>query len=61
VPVLATLVRPLEDLALAEESMHEAFAMALESWTLAGIRNTPRPSLIAKARFKAIDAIHLRA
>ena len=32
--VLATLVRLLGDLDLAEESMHEAFAAALESWTL---------------------------
>jgi predicted RNA polymerase sigma factor len=31
--VLATLVRLLGDLDLAEESMHEAFAAALESWT----------------------------
>ena len=30
--VLATLVRLLGDLDLAEESMHEAFAAALESW-----------------------------
>ena len=32
--VLATLVRLLGDLDLAEESMHEAFAAALESWPL---------------------------
>ena len=30
--VLATLVRLLGDLDLAEESMHEAFAAALDSW-----------------------------
>ena len=30
--VLATLVRLLGDLDLAEEAMHEAFAAALESW-----------------------------
>src|SRR6266536_1628277 len=44
--VLATLVRLLGDLDLAEESMHEAFAAALESWTLAGIPDKPRPWLI---------------
>ena len=41
--VLATLLRLLGDLDLAEESMHEAFAAALESWTLAGIPDKPRP------------------
>jgi RNA polymerase sigma-70 factor (ECF subfamily) len=59
--VLATLVRLLGDLDLAEESMHEAFAAALESWTLAGIPDKPRPWLISTARFKAIDVIRRRA
>src|SRR5499427_9172001 len=59
--VLATLVRLLGDLDLAEESMHEAFAAALESWTLAGIPDRPRPWLISTARFKAIDAMRRRA
>src|SRR5499425_3073471 len=59
--VLATLVRLLGDLDLAEESMHEAFAAAMESWTLAGIPDKPRPWLISTARFKAIDAMRRRA
>jgi RNA polymerase sigma-70 factor (ECF subfamily) len=59
--VLATLVRLLGDLDLAEESMHEAFAAALESWTLAGIPDKPRPWLISTARFKAIDSMRRRA
>jgi RNA polymerase sigma-70 factor, ECF subfamily len=59
--VLATLVRLLGDLDLAEESMHEAFAVALESWALTGIPDNPRPWLISTARFKAIDAIRRRA
>src|SRR3974377_1827957 len=59
--VLATLVRLLGDLDLAEESMHEAFAAALESWTQAGIPGKPRPWLISTARFKAIDAMRRRA
>jgi RNA polymerase sigma-70 factor (ECF subfamily) len=58
--VLATLVRLLGDLDLAEESMHEAFAAALESWSLAGIPTNPRPWLISTARFKAIDAMRRR-
>src|ERR1044071_9986275 len=59
--VLATLVRRLGDLDLAEESMHEAFAAALESWPQTGIPEQPRPWLISTARFKAIDAIRRRA
>ena len=59
--VLATLVRLLGDLDLAEESMHEAFAAALESWKLDGIPAKPRPWLISTARFKAIDALRRRA
>src|SRR5262249_40666898 len=59
--VLATLVRLLGDLDLAEEAMHEAFAAALEFWSLTGIPDNPRPWLISTARFKAIDAIRRRA
>src|SRR6266700_5818462 len=59
--VLATLVRLLGDLDLAEESMHEAFATALESWQQAGIPDNPRPWLISTARFKAIDTLRRRA
>src|ERR1700751_3626994 len=59
--VLATLVRLLGDLDLAEEAMHEAFAAALESWPQTGIPDKPRPWLISTARFKAINAIRRRA
>src|SRR5215475_9542634 len=59
--VLATLVRLLGDLDLAEEAMHEAFAAALESWPKTGIPDSPRPWLISTARFKAIDTMRRRA
>ena len=59
--VLATLVRLLGDLDLAEEAMHEAFAAALESWPRTGIPDKPRPWLISTARFKAIDTLRRRA
>src|SRR5690349_18218763 len=59
--VLATLVRLLRDLDLAEEAMHEAFAAALEFWPQIGIPDSPRPWLISTARFKAIDAMRRRA
>src|SRR5215813_7713778 len=58
--VLATLVRLLGDLDLAEEAMHEAFAAALASWPQTGIPDKPRPWLISTARFKAIDAMRRR-
>src|SRR5574337_1238072 len=59
--VLATLVRLLGDLDTAEEAMHEAFAVALESWPETGIPEKPRPWLISTARFKAIDGMRRRA
>src|SRR5467141_3477335 len=59
--VLATLVRLIGDLELAEEAMHEAFAAALESWPETGIPDKPRPWLISTARFKAIDRMRRRA
>jgi RNA polymerase sigma-70 factor (ECF subfamily) len=59
--VLATLVRLVGDLDLAEESMHEAFAAALEFWSQTGFPDKPRPWLISTARFKAIDVIRRRA
>ena len=58
--MLATLVRLLGDLDLAEEAMHEAFAAALESWPQTGIPEKPRPWLISTGRFKAIDVIRRR-
>src|ERR1700676_2097267 len=59
--VLATLVRLLGDLDLAEEAMHEAFAAALESWPQTGVPEKPRPWLISTGRFKAIDRMRRRA
>ena len=59
--VLATLVRLLGDLDLAEEAMHDAFATALDSWSQTGIPEKPRPWLISTARNKAIDGIRRRA
>ena len=59
--ILATLVRLLGDLDIAEEAMHEAFAAALDTWPQTGIPDNPRPWLISTARFKAIDGIRRRA
>ena len=59
--ILATLIRLLGDLDLAEEAMHEAFAAALSVWPQSGVPGNPRPWLISTARFKAIDTLRRRA
>src|SRR5271169_5694539 len=59
--ILATLVRLLGDLDVAEEAMHEAFAAAFDTWPQAGVPDKPRPWLISTARFKAIDRMRRRA
>ena len=59
--ILATLVRLLGDLDLAEEVMHEAFAAALETWPQTGLPDKPRPWLISAGRFKAIDVMRRRS
>jgi RNA polymerase sigma-70 factor, ECF subfamily len=59
--ILATLIRLLGDLDLAEEAMHEAFAAALSLWPQNGVPDNPRPWLISTARFKAIDTLRRRA
>lgn len=40
--VLATLLRQLRDLELAEEALHEAFRAAMEQWPRDGIPSNPR-------------------
>jgi RNA polymerase sigma-70 factor (ECF subfamily) len=59
--ILATLVRLLGDLDIAEEAMHEAFAAAMDRWPQTGVPDRPRPWLISTARFKAIDGMRRRA
>jgi RNA polymerase sigma-70 factor, ECF subfamily len=59
--ILATLVRLLGDLDVAEEAMHEAFTAALSLWPTSGVPGNPRPWLISTARFKAIDTLRRRA
>ncbi|MGE9289993.1 MAG: sigma factor, partial [Puniceicoccales bacterium] len=55
--VLATLIRILGDIDMAEEAMQEAFLAALRSWESKGIPGKPAEWLISAGRFKAIDAI----
>lgn len=58
--VFATLVRLLRDFDLAEEAMHEAFALALTQWAETGVPENPRAWLVSTGRFKAIDALRRR-
>ena len=59
--VFATLVRILGDFDLAEDALHDAFAVALEKWPGEGVPRNPRAWLISAGRFKAIDVIRRRA
>ena len=58
--VYATLVRLIGDLDLAEESLHEAFAAAIERLVAGGVPAQPRAWLVSAGRFKAIDALRRR-
>jgi RNA polymerase sigma-70 factor, ECF subfamily len=55
--VLATLIRLLGDFDLAEESLQEAYTIALQKWPTEGTPANPRAWLISTARHKAIDRI----
>jgi RNA polymerase sigma-70 factor (ECF subfamily) len=59
--VFATLVRLLGDFDLAEDAMHNAFAVALERWPKSGVPANPRAWIVSASRFKAIDALRRRA
>jgi RNA polymerase sigma-70 factor, ECF subfamily len=59
--ILATLIRLLGDFDLAEDAMHDAFAVALDQWTNDGVPKNPRAWLVSTGRFKAIDALRRRA
>lgn len=59
--VLATLIRLLGDLDVAEDALHEAFLAAAEQWPREGVPHNPRSWLISTGRFQAIDAIRRRA
>ena len=59
--VFATLVRLLGDFDLAEESLHEAFALAVEQWPRDGVPANPRAWLISTGRFRAINVLRRQA
>ncbi len=55
--VLATLIRVLGDLDVAEEAMQDAFETALMRWPDDGVPDNPRAWIITAARNKAIDRL----
>jgi RNA polymerase sigma-70 factor (ECF subfamily) len=59
--ILATLIRLLGDFDVAEDAMHDAFAVAAQQWASDGIPENPRAWIISAARFKAIDAMRRNA
>lgn len=58
--VFATLIRLLGDFELAEEALHDAFAVAMEQWPRDGVPAKPRPWLVSVGRFRAIDRLRRR-
>jgi len=58
--IFATLVRLVRDFDLAEEALHEAFAVAVERWAEEGAPDNPRAWLVSAGRFKAIDSLRSR-
>ncbi|MBC3764635.1 RNA polymerase sigma factor [Neptunicella marina] len=59
--ILATLVRLLGDIELAEDAMQDAFNEALNHWPVKGMPDNPRAWLISTGRFKAIDRLRRQA
>ena len=54
---VATLVRFLGDIDLAEEAVQEAFVVAVERWPAAGIPPNPGGWIVTTSRNKAIDRL----
>jgi RNA polymerase sigma-70 factor, ECF subfamily len=59
--IVAAVIRLVGDFDLAEESIHDAFATALEQWPREGVPLNPRAWIIGTARHKAIDRIRRRS
>ena len=54
---LATLIRLVGDFDLAEDALQDAFAVALERWSVDALPAKPRAWLVNVGRNKAIDRI----
>ncbi len=58
---VAVLVRYFGDIDLAEESVQDAFAIALERWPTVGVPPSPAGWIITTARHRTIDRIRREA
>src|ERR1700736_1820257 len=58
---LATLIRLLGDFDLAEDALHDAFAVAVERWSAGEVPDNPRAWLVNVGRNKAIDRVRRQA
>ncbi|HEU5080823.1 MAG TPA: RNA polymerase sigma factor [Opitutaceae bacterium] len=58
--ILASLIRVVRDFSLAEDSLQEAFAIAVAQWEEKGPPPNPAAWLMTTARNKAIDQIRRR-
>ncbi|MEO8714552.1 MAG: sigma-70 family RNA polymerase sigma factor [Acetobacteraceae bacterium] len=59
--ILATLVRTVGDLQVAEDAVQEAAISALRTWPRTGVPESPRAWLAVTARNKALDALRREA
>lgn len=55
--ILATLIRRLGDFDVAEESLQESFAAAIQQWPTEGAPEAPIAWLVQTAKHKAIDRL----
>jgi RNA polymerase sigma-70 factor (ECF subfamily) len=58
---VAVLVRQFGDIDLAEESVQDAFTVAIERWPCAGVPPSPAGWIITTARNRAIDRLRREA
>jgi len=58
---VAALIRRIGDIDLVEESVQDAFAIALERWPVAGVPPSPAGWIITTARNRAIDRLRRAA
>ena len=55
--ILATLIRTVGDVQMAEDAVQEATLAALSAWPVTGVPPQPRAWLTVTARRKAIDIL----
>jgi RNA polymerase sigma factor (sigma-70 family) len=59
--LIASLVRVVRDVGLAEDLAHDAFVAALEKWPETGVPANPGAWLMAAAKHRAVDMFRRRA